>query len=119
MNNGQKICASGKTFKYCNTEFAEFGEFFNQEPRLLCALRASAVQSPSSAAHESLKTPYFFLHLFCGLRHDAHSITPFPSDSITPISKPLSTFRTFSFAPPPENSRSSRIDLSSGTAGRH
>ena len=37
------------------TEFAEFGEFLNQTC-LLCALRASAVQSPSSASRESLKT---------------------------------------------------------------
>ena len=40
------------------TEVAEFGVIFLIQQSLLCALRASAVQSPSPASNGSLKTQF-------------------------------------------------------------
>jgi hypothetical protein len=40
------------------TEVAEFGEMFLIKQSFLCALRASAVQTPSSSSHGRLKTQF-------------------------------------------------------------
>ena len=62
-SHARKFAQAAKTLNHSSTEFAEFGEFFNQElvysapgalPRA-ASKGASAVQSPGAASHQSLK----------------------------------------------------------------
>ena len=62
-----KFAQAAKTLTYSNTEFTEFGEFFNQElvysapePVLSGVEGRLRGATPSPASHESLKSHYFF-----------------------------------------------------------